>query len=89
MSLPLTWNAGRGRKTLRRDGPSLAFDQAGGPTVNDTVRTDLQATYSRELTRDWQFTTGYEYRMRDEENVGSDTSNRFFLTFEREFVVRP
>lgn len=66
-----------------------AFDQAGGPTVNDTVRTDLQAIYSRELTRDWRFTAGYEYRWRDEENVGNDTSNRFFVSLEREFVVRP
>ncbi len=58
-------------------------------TASDTTRLDLRATYSRELTRDWQVSSGYEYRQRDETGVGSATSNRVFLTLEREFVVRP
>jgi len=65
------------------------LDQAGGPAVNDTTRADLRATYSREITPDWRLSSGYEFRMRDEENVGSATSNRVFLTLEREFVLRP
>lgn len=64
-------------------------DQAGGPAVNDTTRADLRAVYSRDLTRDWRLSSGYEYRIRDEETVGSATSNRIFLTLERNFVIRP
>jgi len=63
--------------------------RAGGPAVNDTTRADLRATYSYALTRDWRLSSGYEYRMRDEDNVGRATSNRVFLTLEREFVLRP
>ncbi|KNX40063.1 hypothetical protein ROTO_33940 [Roseovarius tolerans] len=63
--------------------------QSGGPAVNDTVRADLRAAYSREITEDWRLSSGYEYRMRDEDSVGSATSNRIFLTLERNFVLRP
>ena len=63
--------------------------QAGGPAVNDTTRADLRATYSRDLTRDWRLSSGYEYRIRDETGVGSATSNRVFLTLERKVVIRP
>jgi len=63
--------------------------QAGGPTVSDTIRADLRATYSRELTADWRLSTGYEYRVRDEDGVGSATSNRVFLTLERNIAIRP
>lgn len=67
----------------------VELSQAGGPTVNDTTRTDLRATYSRALTRDWRLSSGYEYRMRDETGVSSATSNRVFLMLERDFTVRP
>jgi len=63
--------------------------QAGGPAVSDTTRADLGVTYFRDLTRDWRLSTGYEYRMRDETGVGRGTSNRVFLTLERELVIRP
>jgi hypothetical protein len=63
--------------------------QSGGPDLNDTTRTDLRATYNYTLTRDWQLSTGYEYRTRDEETVGEATSNRVFLTLQRSFAVRP
>ncbi len=66
-----------------------AIDQAGGPAVNSTNRTDLSAAYSRALTRDWQFTSGYEYRMREETGAGTATSNRVFITLQREFTLRP
>ena len=78
--------------SLSRIGISANFAelaQAGGPAVNDTTRTDLRATYTRDLTRDWQISTGYEYRIRDEETVGEATSNRVFLTLQRSFAVRP
>ena len=63
--------------------------QSGGPALNDTSRADLRATYSRQITRDWQLSSGYEYRIRDEDTVGTATSNRIFLTLEREFTLRP
>jgi len=78
--------------SLSRIGVSANFAelaQAGGPELNDTTRTDLSATYSRILTRDWQLLTGYQYRIRDEETVGEATSNRVFLTLQRNFAVRP
>jgi len=65
------------------------LSQAGGPAVNDTTRADLRAIYSRDLTRDWRLSSGYEYSMRDETGVGSATSNRVFLTLERKIVIRP
>lgn len=65
------------------------LDQAGGPAVNDTTRADLRATYSHQITRDWRLSSGYEYRMRDETGVGSASSNRVFLTLDREFAIRP
>lgn len=61
----------------------------GGPQVNDTLRADLRASYTRELTRDWQLSTGYEYRIRDEESDGLASSNRVFLTLQRSFALRP
>ena len=63
--------------------------QAGGPSVNDTVRANLRAVYSRDITQDWQVSSGYEYRVRDEDGVGTATSNRVFLTLARKFVLRP
>ena len=64
--------------------------QIGGVTaVSDTTRLDLRATYSRDITEDWQISSGYEYRVRDETGMGSATSNRIFLTLEREFALRP
>lgn len=65
------------------------ISQAGGPAVTDTTRVNLSATYSRDLTRDWRFSSGYEYRMVDEDGRDTATSNRVFVTVGREFVMRP
>jgi len=66
-----------------------ALDQAGGPTVSDVTRADLRAAYSRDLTSDWQLSSGYEYRMRKETGVENATSNRVFITLQREFSISP
>ena len=63
--------------------------RAGGPAVNDTIRADLRATYSHDLTRDWRLSSGYEHRIRDEDSRGRASSNRVFLTLERNFALRP
>ncbi|WP_050929930.1 hypothetical protein [Aestuariivita boseongensis] len=65
------------------------INQAGGPAINDVNRTDFRATYARDLTRDWQLLTGYEYQEREEAGVGSASSNRIFMTLERKFSIRP
>jgi hypothetical protein len=65
------------------------ISRSGGPALNDTSRTDLRATYSHRITRDWLLSSGYEYRIRDEDTVGTATSNRIFLTLERDFTIRP
>lgn len=77
---------------LSQVGLSASFaelSRSGGPALNDTSRTDLRATYSHRVTRDWLLSSGYEYRIRDEDTVGTATSNRIFLTLEREFTLRP
>ena len=63
--------------------------RSGGPEFNTTIRADLRVAYNYTVTRDWQLSTGYEYRFRDEETVGEATSNRIFLTLQRSFSVRP
>jgi hypothetical protein len=63
--------------------------RSGGPQLDDTTRADLRATYRYSLTRDWQLSTGYEHRIREEDNVGDASSNRIFLTLQRSFSVRP
>jgi hypothetical protein len=68
----------------------VAIDQiGGGAAANDATRTNLRAIYSHALTPDWWLSSGYEYRMRDETGVGKATSNRVFLTLQRDFVIRP
>ncbi|MEL7258415.1 MAG: hypothetical protein AAFN80_11330 [Pseudomonadota bacterium] len=48
----------------------------------------FRATYIRELTRDWNLRTGYEYRMRDETADSFRDSNEIFVTLERELTIR-
>jgi hypothetical protein len=67
----------------------VELDRAGGPQFNDSSRTNLSATYNHQITRDWQLSSGYQYRIRDEETVGTATSNRLFLTLGRSFTLRP
>ena len=77
---------------LSQIGLSASFaelSRSGGPALNDTSRADLRATYSHRITRDWLLSSGYEYRIRDEDTVGTATSNRIFLTLERDFTLRP
>lgn len=48
----------------------------------------FRATYIRELTRDWNLRTGYEYRTFDETADSFRDSNEIFVTLEREFTIR-
>lgn len=65
------------------------FTEAGGPSVTDSSRANLRATYNRDLTQDWQLSTGYEFRMEDEDGQDTATSNTLFVTVQRVFLFRP
>ncbi|MEO0566870.1 MAG: hypothetical protein AAF066_04005 [Pseudomonadota bacterium] len=60
----------------------------GGAVDNDTDAATFRATYIRELTRDWNLRTGYEYRSLDRTVDGFRDSNEIFVTLEREFTIR-
>ncbi|MCK0104635.1 hypothetical protein MWU63_20325 [Pseudohalocynthiibacter sp. F2068] len=71
----------------------LGFDyveiaDAGVGTVNDTKSPQIRATYNYALTQDWNLSTGYIYRHRDETGMGSSDSSEVFLTVDRKFVIR-
>ena len=55
---------------------------------NDISRTSLSASYRHDLTEDWAMRLGLTWRMRDEQNVGSSTSEEVFLSIGRDFSWR-
>jgi hypothetical protein len=65
-----------------------AVDDAGNGSVTETDNATFRAAYTRALTADWNISTGYEYRHRFEQGVGSADSNEIFLTLDRFFVVQ-
>ncbi len=60
---------------------------AGG--TDDTLRANIDLTYRREVSRDWDWTLGYRARFLDESGGNSATSNEIFTTFGRSFTFRP
>ena len=54
----------------------------------DTVRASIGATYSRELTPDWNMDTGIRHRFRDSSVSGTARSNELFLNLRRDFLTR-
>ena len=67
----------------------FATGSGGSAGVDDVSRQTLSATYSRDLTADWQLSTGYEFRNLDQASVGAAQSNSVFLTISRKFTLRP
>ncbi len=68
----------------------LEFDVSYGLTDDnsnslDTYRTDVTASYNRELTEDWLLKTGVKYKIRDTDLRGSTDSTSVFLSIERDF----
>ncbi|WP_289042508.1 hypothetical protein [uncultured Aliiroseovarius sp.] len=53
-----------------------------------TAVSGLRATYTHELTPDWDVLAGYEYRKREETGGTDRESNELFLTVTREFSIR-
>lgn len=72
---------------------SLSFDanwaeaQQTGTNV-DTINASIGATYSRELTPDWNVNVGIRHRFRDDDVSGAAKSNELFLNLRREFLTR-
>ena len=71
----------------------LGFDyveiaDAGGGTVTDTKSPRIRAAYNYALTKDWNLSTGYIFRHRDETGIGSSDSSEVFLTLDRQFVIK-
>lgn len=88
-----TTRAGLGYTTDINPVSSLAF-QLDYAETDDTVIVDttslssFRATYTRELTPDWDLSAGYEYRHRTESGTASRDSNEIFLVLERDFTIR-
>lgn len=58
------------------------IDEAG---ENAVQRTDLTASYRRALTEDWNMDFGVNHRIRDEETVGTTSSQAIFVALRRDF----
>lgn len=67
---------------------SLTQDTDGG-VANDTEFAMLAASYSRELTSEWNLTGGVVLRQRDDTFDGKADSSAIFATLSRDFTYRP
>lgn len=61
----------------------------GGTGVAEATRQSLRATYSHDLTADWQMTAGYQFRSLDKSTTGTADSSSIFLTLSRKFTLLP
>lgn len=61
------------------------FQSDAGALTNAVDRGDVVLGYERELTSDWSFSAGLDYRFRDEETVGKADSTSIFFGFGRNF----
>lgn len=61
----------------------------GGTGVTEATRQSLRATYSHDLTADWQMTAGYQFRSLDQSTTGTADSSSIFLTLSRKFTLLP
>lgn len=77
-----------------RDTIGLSLDYARSDNVGDVAATSIRrstatAQYTRALTGDWNLTTGYSHRFRDQEDTGSAHANEVFVSLGRDFSWRP
>ena len=73
---------------------SLALKLAGttgvdGNGVDNASRQTLSATWSHDLTKDWQMSAGYQFRSFDSSTAAKVVSNSVFLTVNRKLVLLP
>ena len=71
---------------------SLAFDLnyadislTGGVGGTDSARGNFSATYTRDLTKDWDIKFGYKRRYNNSSTASSAKSNLLFVTLQRDF----
>jgi len=58
-------------------------------TASLEERQTLRATYGHDISQDWRLLAGYQYRHLYYEDDGDAWSNSIFVTFGRNFVLRP
>lgn len=58
-------------------------------TSSQVEFSNVSAVYSHDLTREWQFNAGLDYRVRDEDGVGRATSPMVFVSIGKNIVWRP
>ena len=61
----------------------------GGPGVTEALRQTLNVSYSRDLTADWQLTTGYQFRSLAPSGADKTEANSIYVAISRKFVLRP
>lgn len=64
-------------------------EDGGAGTAPTVDRTTLRATYTRQLTADWNLQGGYIWRDKSETGLQDATSNSVFVTLDRNFSFRP
>ena len=67
----------------------LGTGSGGSPGVTEALRQTLTASYSHDLTADWQLTTGYQFRSLAPSAADRAEANSVYLTISRKFVLRP
>ncbi|MCB2151821.1 MAG: hypothetical protein KDE06_12190, partial [Rhodobacteraceae bacterium] len=64
-------------------------DRATGGPEDTTEYARISAAYSRDLTADWDLTSGITYRTRSDTTDGDADSTAVFVTLSRNFSFRP
>ena len=87
----ITTTAELGYDHTINDISSIGFDMSfglseGNVTSDDTTRTDISASYNRNLTEDWRISTGVTYKVRDQDSVGKSDSTSIFVSLNRDFL---
>lgn len=92
----VTTSASLGYRTDITRLSSLSFDadfasvaDLGFTPVDRTSLASLRASYSYEITPDWDLSAGYEHRIRFETGTPQRSSNEIFLVFEHKLDDRP
>ena len=63
-------------------------DDGVGPS-NRRQRSNLNASYTHALTKDWDMTVGYQHRFANDPAPGSASGNSIFVSLGRQFVLKP
>lgn len=82
-TMPATPNS-----TLSFDFDYVQVEDLGTGSTLTTDRTSLRASYTHELTADWNLSAGYEHQRKVTEGSGAADSNTVFMALGREFSIR-